>query len=165
MYQDKSRMARKIEYLKAEIENWKMFKALPIDDLCTRAIEAQDFVSVVSKLVKNSQIISSYHWGKCQQGVYLLDDGNNLTHIGYKSGKDYLLDSDLVYRSAMKLTRKRFGFYAKTKGVYFTQLLCDRVIKPHWRHYYKFSDGQSRRCICIPNTSLHSGFESYPLPE
>lgn len=163
MSQNKNRISKIIKNLKFEIRTWRSFKVSPIDDLYTRADETEDFVRVINKLLQNSQILSSYHCGRYQQGIYFTDNNDNLIHIGYTSGKDYLLDGDLVYRAATKLTHKRYGFYYKTRGIYFMERLCDKVIKPHRRRYYKFDDGELRPCICIPRTSLYHDFERNPF--
>lgn len=152
MYLGKIKIAKLIKDISYDINSWRKSKALPIDDFLFRASDTKDFLSAVNELVKKTLIIPSYHKGKSQERVYLADNKNNFLHIGYKEGDDYLLDRDLVYNETMKITGKKYLYNEKSKRIYFWDLLCDRIIKPH-RRCYVLRDGKIRPCICIPDAS------------
>lgn len=152
------KIVRRVNDLKSDIELRSESKVFPVSDLIYRASDTRDFLIAVNGLIQKALIIPSCYKGKCQEGVYLANNKNKFVHIGYKEGKDYLLDRDLVYNEAMKITDKKYEIYCKSKRMYFWDLLCDKVIKPH-RKCYVIRKGKKRPCICVPHISYSDWYE------
>lgn len=157
MYQGEKGIVERIRDLKRGLEydicSWCESKCFPSDDFFARAKDTQDFIHVVNTLIEKAVIVPLHRQGKRQEGLYLVSNKNEIMHIGYKEKKGYLLDSDLVYSEAMKITPEHYGFYLKSKRLYFWDLLCDRIIKLHWRCYV-LNKGKKIHCIFVPNRSL-----------
>ncbi len=130
-----------------QIKEWEASAKIdPLDSLKYRAEVAKDFIRVVNELLSESQIILTHHGVGYQYNIY----HKKYRLIGYIIGKKYLLDADLIYKKLRKLDDTYYMYEFMPKDVFIRELLRDKMIKPHWRHYYYLDSHVTEGyCLCI----------------